>query len=883
MKKKILILFLIFTYILVFGITKVNAADPVVKIGTKTYNSLSSAINAVPNNTKTTITVLRDFSEHVTISNTKDIVLDLQGYTLSNKTEKTVISNNGKLEIANGTITSDGTSGMINNNKDAVFVMNSGSLIATGTRQALYNDGGTVTISGSASLESATEERATLHNKNSGTITIEGGEVIANNSYAIYNEKGTLNIGTKNDIYNKNVPVIQGATYGIVANTKYNVYDGIIRGVTYHVGTATTGNAPTVADDVGETKVEDYEEDSQKELSEVEIDGVTYKSFTYELDNTNRIKIMFDPNGGEVSKSHKWMYIGNPIGSLPTPTRVDYSFDGWFTAATGGDQITEDSTPDHDETYYAHWTYVDPNTVAWVEGIGYKSLSDAFDIGGIVRLEKDVIITDHLEMSKITTLDLNGHTITLRNRSIIVSNKVTITDSSENQSGKITSDAYFTIIVGKEDVETDGYLIVKGGTIEGLGAHGAIYNYETVEIDGGTIQSTVTTDNGYTVYNCKNLIMKSGTVYSTNQRAIQVYKNATFTMDGGLVKADSTGEQVVNLYGDCSATINGGTIEGLEYETAGIAMFHNTELIVNGGTIKGNSMAIAGNGNDASTHANITINGGNMIATNGVGLYLPQKDSTTIINGGNIEGLTGIEIRASNLIVNGGTITGTSDTYEATNNPSGTTTKGAAIAVSQHISEQPIVVAINGGSLKSVIPLWEVNPMNNPPEALEKITIEVVQGEFIATNESVDAPDMDPFISGGIYTTDPSAYVIEGYDVIPAPEGYEVVEGHQVLISDEDKDYVSVDKKYIGRGKEVTLNVKNKLYYETIIELRDTNGNKIELLGSKFTMPDSDVTVKVSYRKILNPETGDNIYINVLLLLISITGLIVIIKKAIKA
>lgn len=888
MKKKLFLL-LIFIYTFMFGITNVSAADPVVKIGDKTYTSMNNAIKAAPNETKTTITVIKDFSEHFTIANNKDIVLDLNGYTLSNSKDATIITNNGILEVKNGTITSDAGSGMINNNKDAVFVMNSGSLIATGSRQALYNDAGNVTISGSAYLESATDVRATVHNKNNGIVTITGGTIVANNSYAIYNEKGTLNIGVKNDAFDKTTPIIQGATYGVVANSIFNFYDGIIKGVTYSIGkTSNTGNTPTVSDDIGETKVEDYEEDSVKELSEEKIDDVTYKTYTYELDNTNRIKIIFDPNGGEINKNYKWMYIGNPIGTLPKPSRVDYAFDGWFTSATEGSQINENTKPVEPTTYYAHWTYVDPATVASVEGT--MTLKDAFAHGGNITLLKDVIITESLSMDKVSNLDLNGHTISLKNKRIEITEKVTIDDSSENKTGKITSNADFTIIVGEENNPTNGNLTVKGGTIENLGEYGAIFNYETLEIDGGTIQATSNATNGYTVYNLKNLTMKSGTVYSTNRRAIQVYENSTFTMDGGLVKADSTGEQVVNLYGNCSATINGGTIEGLGNDTAGIAMFGNTNLTVNGGTIMGHAMAIAGNGNEVSGNANITINGGTMIATDGVGLYLPQRDSITMINGGDISGPTGIEIRAGTLIVNDGSITGTNDTYEVNKNDSGTTTKGAAIAVAQHNTKLPIVVMINGGNLKSVVPLTEVNPQHNPPEALELIEIVVTQGNFESTgDESVKTLDdisIEPFISGGTYTTDPSEYVEDGYGVVTIPNGYLVTKIRNITIDSASTDLIELEKDNYPAQQEVQIKkLKEKLGYYTVVEVYDTNGNKlnVEVFNNKFIMPDTDIVLKVSYKKMINPETGDNIYLNVLLLLISITGLTLITKKTKKA
>jgi uncharacterized repeat protein (TIGR02543 family) len=42
--------------------------------------------------------------------------------------------------------------------------------------------------------------------------------------------------------------------------------------------------------------------------------------------------------------------------TLPTITRTGYRFDGWFTAQTGGTQVTSPYTPGGNVTLYAHWT-----------------------------------------------------------------------------------------------------------------------------------------------------------------------------------------------------------------------------------------------------------------------------------------------------------------------------------------------------------------------------------------------------------------------------------------------------------------------------------------------------------------------------------------------
>ena len=871
MKKKIF-LFLIFIFF-IFPYKTVFAAN-VCKIGTSEYTKISSCITAADDNVQTTIVLLQDRAENINIPLGKNIILDLNGYTLRNSGNKTVIENRGILQITNGTVTTDAQSGMINIYKDAVLNISDGEYLAVYNRQVLYNNGGTVNISGTANLVSESDVRAVVHNLNNGIMNITGGNIISNNGYAVYNEKGTLNIGALDDQYDTTSPLIQGKTYGIVANSKYNVYDGTIKGATYHVGkTSNTGNTPTVSDDENETKVDGIEEYSEKRIGEEEIGGVLYKTFTYDLDPSSIIKITFDPNGGSVTPTSKKIIIGNPIGTLPKPIKADNIFDGWFTSSTGGDQITENTKPSTNATYYAHWTYVDPNSVAYVEGHGLMSLTDALAIGGNIRLEKDVVVTAPLSMNVAANLNLNGHTITMGNNALTINNNVTIDDLSSSKNGKITSKTDFTVIVS-----STGKLTHKGGTIEGLGYYGAIRNYGTLEINGGTVTNT---SNMYAIYNDNNLIIQSGTVYSSNGTCVQVAANSMFEMNDGLLKTDGINEQAVNLSENSTTTINAGTIEALGTHGAGIGTFGGSTLTVNGGTIKGTDMAVVGNGNENNGNVNITINDGTLIATGGVGMYLPQRNSITTINGGSISGSTGIEIRASKLIVNGGTITGTSDTYSITKNDSGTTSKGAAIAVSQHNTRLPIEVIINGGNLKATVPVGEGNPQNNPEDAINQVSITIKKGNFESTGDKViDAENPETItqlVTGGTYTYDPSQFVQDGYGVVTLPnKKFEVTKIHNITIDPDYTDIVSVDKDKYPYKSTVELNIKTKLGYEPVIEIEEANGRKTKVRGTKFMMPDDDVTIKVSYEKIIiNPITGDRISSYVLLLLISIIGLLI--------
>ncbi len=68
--------------------------------------------------------------------------------------------------------------------------------------------------------------------------------------------------------------------------------------------------------------------------------------------------ITFSGNGGTPSESTMTTGTDSKLTSLPTASRSgSYSFDGWFTAVSGGNEITTDTVFTADTTVYAQWTY----------------------------------------------------------------------------------------------------------------------------------------------------------------------------------------------------------------------------------------------------------------------------------------------------------------------------------------------------------------------------------------------------------------------------------------------------------------------------------------------------------------------------------------------
>ena len=127
-------------------------------------------------------------------------------------------------------------------------------------------------------------------------------------------------------------------------------------------------------------------------------------------------------------------------------------------------------------------------------------------------------------------------------------------------------------------------------------------------------------------------------------------------------------------------------------------------------------------------------------------------------------GLTGIEIRAGNLTISGGTLKGTMDTYEVTANDNGLTTKGAAVSIAQHTTKQPINVLITGGNFEAKVPLSYTNPLNNSDEDLANITILVTGGVF-DTDSGIPIINVvgTRILAGGIFANPVTEFVMDGY------------------------------------------------------------------------------------------------------------------------
>ena len=136
----------------------------------------------------------------------------------------------------------------------------------------------------------------------------------------------------------------------------------------------------------------------------------------------------------------------------------------------------------------------------------------------------------------------------------------------------------------------------------------------------------------------------------------------------------------------------------------------------------------------------------------------------------------GIEVRAGNLnVYPGAVITCSAPFSDPVPNGNGSTVTGAAIAVSQHTTNLPIHVNIQGGTItetgKNGHAFYEIDTVKNenPADVAKDVTINVTGGTF---NGGVVSTNKTNFISGGTFTTKPAdEFFAEGKAPVQKPDG----------------------------------------------------------------------------------------------------------------
>jgi|GEM_PF-4196665 len=99
--------------------------------------------------------------------------------------------------------------------------------------------------------------------------------------------------------------------------------------------------------------------------------------YTYTCVYCTGITVSFDATGGSTSIGSKTVFPGNAIGALPTPSKPNHVFDGWYTQPDGGTRYTESTVCNETSgiTLYAHWI---PGCTVHLDANGGRCSIDSF-------------------------------------------------------------------------------------------------------------------------------------------------------------------------------------------------------------------------------------------------------------------------------------------------------------------------------------------------------------------------------------------------------------------------------------------------------------------------------------------------------------------------
>ena len=232
-----------------------------------------------------------------------------------------------------------------------------------------------------------------------------------------------------------------------------------------------------------------------------------------------------------------------------------------------------------------------------------------------------------------------------------------------------------------------------------------------------------------------NVIIKNGTITTTGTGTGAVWMNQTakLIVEDDVTMTAPADSFAIGYYQDCTAA----------------------EVTFKGKITGGNGITMNGLIRDTGTQNKLLVDGAN-ITVDGHGIYQAGYSETAFsINDSVISGTTGIEVRAGKMEVKNSVVSG-KGTFTCKANGNGTTTDGAGIAIAQHTTKLPIEVTVSGGVVSGTYSLYESNPQQNSADDIAKIKISVTDGQF---NGPVHSDDIKGFISGGLFSSDPSAYV----------------------------------------------------------------------------------------------------------------------------
>lgn len=841
MKQRILAILLSLTMMFTLVPTAMAEGETAVaKVGNDKYETLQAAVNAATTE-NSTVTLLKDVTEDITIPTGVTAMLDLSGKTLTNKAGKHTITveNGGKLNISDsvGTGVVDNTS----HGKAAIYnkgevTLNGGTFERSAEKGTYspYSDGGnswytianygTMEINTGVTVENAGGYSSMIRNGGDVTadcnLTIEGGNfaggvnTVKNDSFGVL----TINGGNFSNT----------AQYVIMNWNKAEITAGTFQ--TLDTASAVLFTSAYGADDntVGKLTISGGEFKHASDTQEMIVDH-------YDESNSGAAAVTGGRFDADISKYIPSDYVQSADGTV--------------------EKLGES------------------NAVAKVGDTYYKTLADAVTAAdnATVTLLKDVTANVTIPAAKTITLDLNGMTLT------------NVDDHTILNNGNLT-------IMGTGRVDNISH------------AKGALYNKGTVVINGGTFDRS--RENGmnkgesgqnswYTIKNVGTMTINDGATVQTAENNAALGKFSSLVSNGYFNANDYNTNKGLD---QPILTIDGGTFRG------GLNTIKNDDrakLTINGGTFSNYYQAVVQNHNIAE------ITGGTFTAasdanTETYGIYNCGCGAgidlgTLTVSGGTFTGATYAvaEVSSQNAIVNisGGQFAGTKAAIIKSS------TSNATIAISGGSFSQPVKKDYLDSSLNAELkrasgetPYSYYTSMNDALAAAKpgdtvtdlKATTELKVTLTMKYNDGATA-DITYNVASGTTITLPtpahrSGYTFNGwYDgskFYAAGASYKVsatatLNASWSYISSGSSSYdptysvstpsktengsVTVSPKSASKGDTVTITVKpDSGYVLETLTVTDKNGDELKLTDKgngkyTFTMPGSKVEVKATF------------------------------------
>ena len=354
-------------------------------------------------------------------------------------------------------------------------------------------------------------------------------------------------------------------------------------------------------------------------------------------------------------------------------------------------------------------------------------LAEALIAGGEIKLTGDITTTGLFRVQKDAMIDLNGHKIT---------REMDVADAA-------TPVFYVTEgTLAVDDTVGGGEIVSKNnaGTAEAI----RVYAGDASKKTNAILNKVKLSSDGF------------GVVIMGNSEAGETAEKVSFLAS-----------VIINSSAEVYGTSTGVLLEG-----------KGATLEVNGATIKSGAFAISGNGtwkgdkNKGGT--SITITSGKIESEKDLAIYHPQ-DGTLNISGGTITGTDGIQLKAGGAITNisGGTIKATGDFVAVgslDDDSNGSVATGSAISlignsgyagnISLNISGAGVeIISEKGYAVRQEITKGEASQVSSVK--ISAGTIKGAEGALYFGNYDKGTYS----VTGGSYSSDPSAYVAEPYIV----------------------------------------------------------------------------------------------------------------------